>query len=88
MVDLDDSLTQVFSKLKQYHPSLQNLGVRQDEIEKIIKAFSNVLDKLNPIRNKASLSHPNEQLLEEDEAMLVINAAYTVLNYLNRKFRV
>jgi hypothetical protein len=86
-IDADDSLTQLFSKLKHQHPALQNLGVRQDEIEKIVKAFSNVLDKLNPIRNKASLSHPNDHLLEEDEAILVINAAHTVLDYLNRKFR-
>ncbi|GAB2528062.1 abortive infection family protein [Spirosoma aerophilum] len=83
----DDSLTQLFSKLRVTHPLLQNLGVRENEIDKIIKAFSNVLDKLNPIRNKSSLSHPNEQLLEEDEAMFVINAAQTVFNYLNRKFK-
>ena len=27
-----------------------------------------------------------EELLEEDEAMFVVNSAQTVLNYLNRKF--
>ncbi len=83
----EETLTQVFKKLKASHPALQKGGIRQDDIDQIINSFSNTLDKLNPIRNKASLSHPNEELLEEDEAMLVVNTAQTVLNYLNRKFK-
>jgi Abortive infection C-terminus len=83
----DENLTQVFKKLKSNHPALQNIGARQSDIDQIINSFSNTLDKLNPIRNKASLSHPNEELLEEDEAMFVVNSAQTVLNYLNRKFK-
>lgn len=82
----DETLTQLFKKLKTNHPALQRGSVRQDDIDQIINSFSNTLDKLNPIRNKASLSHPNEVLLEEDEAMFVINSSQTVLNYLNRKF--
>jgi hypothetical protein len=82
----DENLTQVFKKLKASHPKLQLGGHRQNDIDQIISSFSNTLDKLNPIRNKASLSHPNEELLEEDEAMFVVNSAQTVLNYLNRKF--
>ena len=83
----DENLTQVFKKLKASHPKLQLGGPRQNDIDHIINSFSNTLDKLNPIRNKASLSHPNEELLEEDEAMFVVNSAQTVLNYLNRKFK-
>jgi hypothetical protein len=83
----DENLTQVFRKLKANHPKLQQGGPRQGDIDQIINSFSNTLDKLNPIRNKASLSHPNEELLMEDEAMFVVNSAQTVLNYLNRKFR-
>jgi hypothetical protein len=83
----DENLTQVFKKLKSSHPKLQLSGARQGDIDQIINSFSNILDKLNPIRNKASLSHPNEELLEEDEAMFVVNSAQTILNYLNRKFK-
>ncbi len=86
-VDENDTLTQVFKKLKINHPALKLTGPRQHDIDHIINSFSITLDKLNPIRNKASLSHPNEELLEEDEAMFVVNAAQTVLNYLNRKFQ-
>ena len=87
VVTEDENLTQVFKKLKTNHPKLQLGGPRQNDIDQIISSFSNTLDKLNPIRNKASLSHPNEELLEEDEAMFVVNSAQTVLNYLNRKFK-
>jgi hypothetical protein len=83
----NDNLTQVFKKLKTSHPKLNSGEYKQNDINQIISSFSNTLDKLNPIRNKASLSHPNEELLGEDEAMLVIDSAHTVLNYLNRKFK-
>ncbi|GAH63627.1 unnamed protein product, partial [marine sediment metagenome] len=32
-----------------------------------------------------SVAHPNEDLLEKDEAMLVINVARTLLHYLDAK---
>jgi hypothetical protein len=36
-------------------------------------------------RNKATLAHPNDAVLEEDDAMLVINGVRTLLHYLNAK---
>lgn len=83
----DETLTQVFKKLKNSHAALKNLHPRQNDITQIFSSFSNILDKLNPIRNKASLAHPNKKLLEEDEAMFVIDSAQTILNYLNSKFK-
>lgn len=81
----DPSITELFKLLRQHHPSLQNLGPRSADIVKILRAFSSILDALNPLRNQASVAHPNLNLLEEKEAMLVINAAKTVLHYLNAK---
>jgi hypothetical protein len=40
---------------------------------------------LNPVRNNASVAHPNEQLLGRDEALLVINVGRTLLSYLDAK---
>jgi Abortive infection C-terminus len=37
------------------------------------------------LRNNASVAHPNEALLDEPEAMLAINAARTILHYLDAK---
>jgi hypothetical protein len=45
------------------------------------------MDALNPARNRGSVAHPNEELLDNDEAMLFINAARTVLQYLDVKLR-
>ncbi|MGF1617098.1 MAG: abortive infection family protein [Acidimicrobiia bacterium] len=44
-----------------------------------------VIDALGPIRNKWSMAHPNEDLLEPGEATLVINVARSLLRYLADK---
>jgi hypothetical protein len=43
------------------------------------------MDALNPARNRGSIAHPNDELLDSDEAMLFINAARTVLQFLDAK---
>ena len=82
----DDSMTKLFKLLRQNHPALQNLGSRSQDIERVFQSFASILDALNPIRNNASVAHPNNNLLEKDEAMLVINVARTLLHYLDAKF--
>jgi hypothetical protein len=47
--------------------------------------MATVVDVLNPLRNKASVAHPNQDLLAEPEALLVINSVRTLLNYLDSK---
>ncbi len=81
----DPSLPELLKLLKQQHPKLQNVGARSEELGKILKAVGTILDALNPIRNRASVAHPNTSLLDEDEARLVINAARTILHYLDAK---
>lgn len=81
----NDSMTRLFKLLRQNHPTLQNLGTSSQNIERVLQSFASIMDALNPIRNTASVAHPNENLLEKDEAMLVINAARTLLHYLDAK---
>ena len=54
-------------------------------MNKILRAFGAVLDALNTLRNRSSLAHPTESLVGDDEAMLAINAARTILHYLDAK---
>ena len=81
----DDSITKLYKSLRQQHPALKGLGPYTDRILGILATFSSVLDTLNTLRNEASLAHPNEELLDEAEAELAINAALTIFNYLEKR---
>ena len=79
--------TGLFKIIVGSDPSFQAKGPRAEDIEKIGRGIASVLDALNPLRNRASLAHPNDSLLDEPEAMLVINSIRTLLHYLNSKLR-
>ncbi len=82
----DPGITDLYKLLREQHPQLRDLGVRSEEVNKILRSLGAVLDALNPLRNKGSLAHPNASLVREDEAMLMINAARSILHYLGGKF--
>lgn len=84
----DPSMTELIKALRQHLPVLQDAGPRGQDVSSILKAIGSILGSLDPIRNRASGAHPNEAVLAEPEAILVIDAARTVLNYLDRKLRV
>lgn len=84
----DASITVAFKALRVQHPALRDLGNQDGELGRIIGAFSTVVDAVNTIRNRASVAHPNDVLLDDDEAHLVVNAVRTLFHYLNRKFTV
>jgi len=80
------NLNELFKEIKN-HPKLRITCERKDDIKKIINAMANIIDALNSIRNRASIAHPNKELLDEDEAILVINSTQTLLHYINSKFK-
>jgi len=49
--------------------------------------MANIMDALNPVRNNASVAHPNTTLIGEPEAVLVINIVRSLLGYLEAKRR-
>lgn len=81
----DASVVQLFKILRDGHDALKVKGPRAGEIDKVLKAFATILDALQPVRNRASVAHPNKELLAAPEAMLVINAGRTILHYLDAK---
>jgi hypothetical protein len=83
--DREDTMVALLKKLLTSHPRLQDLGPRSTEIERVLKASGSILDALNPVRNNASVAHPNEQLLGRDEAQLVINIGRSLLAYIDGK---
>ena len=50
-----------------------------------MRAAGSILDVMNPVRNQASMAHPNESLLGPEEAWLVINVSRSILHYLDTK---
>ena len=81
----DSSLTDLFGLLRQSHPRLQQAVQHEPEVQRIVRSFGAVLDALNALRNRGSVAHPNPVFLANDEAFLAINAARTVLHYLDAK---
>jgi hypothetical protein len=81
----DADVNALFKKLRDEHPGLQVDHTRKEDIGRVLSSLGNIVNTLNPLRNKASVAHPNEELLGEDEAMLVVNAVQILLYYLNAK---
>ena len=75
----------MLKKLRLEHPGLRDLGPRANDIETVMKASGSILDALNPVRNSASVAHPNPALLGREEAQLVINVGRSLLVYLDGK---
>jgi hypothetical protein len=81
------SITELYKLLKRNHPALQGSLPRVQDTDRILGMMSGIIDALNPLRNRASVAHPNDELLEEPEAELVINAVRTLLHYFNKRLR-
>lgn len=82
------SVTQAYKALRGQHPALQSLGEHDGEIGRILSAFASVLDALNTLRNQGSVAHPNEDLVDTAEGILVVNVVRTMFHYLNQKLSV
>ncbi len=81
----EPSITRLFGLLRDAEPVLIDVGQRSNELHRVMRSMSTIIDALNTVRNRASLAHPTEAILEEAEAMLAINAARTLLHYLDQK---
>ncbi len=80
-----DPMPALLRKLRRDHSGLRDLGPRADDIAKVLNASGAILDALLPLRNRASVAHPNEELLGDEEARLVINVGRSLLTYLDAK---
>jgi len=78
----NESATALFKWLRAEHPALRELGPQAGSATKVLRSLANVIDALSPARNHGSLAHPNDDLADDDAAMLFINAARTILQYL------
>ncbi len=81
-------LDELLALLRQHHPAFVLAGPRRDDIIKLMRALAQAAEALNPLRNHASVAHPSAALLDPPEAMLAVNAARSILHYINAKLSV
>lgn len=81
------TIAAIWKQLRTEHPRLQNSGPRAEDIDTIQRGLASIFNALSPIRNQATLAHPNDRLLDVPEARLVINTVRTLLGYLEDRLR-
>ncbi len=81
----DPTPNQLLRLLLEQHPALADLGPRGEDVRRIIRTSASIVDAMGTLRNRASLAHPNEELLGHEEALLVINLARSLLRFLDAK---
>lgn len=81
----DPGITQLFKAMRDRHPAFAEQPASREELHRVARALATIVDALNPLRNRASLAHPNESLLAAPEAMLVINSVRTLLHYIDSR---
>jgi hypothetical protein len=81
------SLTQLFKILRERFQEFSTIIPHDAEAKKVFGSIASALDSLNTIRNRATLAHPNDLLLDAPEAMLYINLSRSVLAYIESKMK-
>lgn len=81
----DATANQFLKQLIENHPALHDLGPRTDDIRRILRTSASIVDAMGSIRNQASLAHPNEDLLDKEEALFVVNIARSLIRFLDAK---
>ncbi|EPC8419971.1 abortive infection family protein [Bacillus wiedmannii] len=85
-VTADPKIQDLWSKIKQEHPKFSvNVKEHYKPINQCVDAIGKALHNINDIRNRLSYSHPNEEIIEEIEAKLVINLSRVLLQYVDGK---
>lgn len=82
----NDSIVNIYKSLREQHPKLKE-QVKNQNINKIVRSVSAIIDSTNQLRNYSSVAHPNENLLPEAEAILTINCITALLQYFNTKLK-
>ncbi|MDQ7839252.1 MAG: abortive infection family protein [Thermodesulfobacteriota bacterium] len=81
----DPSLTQVFKVIREKFIEFKEAINHDVEARKVYGSLAGAIDGLNTIRNRGSLAHPNELLIDAPEAMLYINLTRAILAYIEAK---
>jgi hypothetical protein len=81
----DANIIECFKALRTSHSAFQAVGEHEQDVKKVLNGLSVIIDALNNLRNRASLAHPNEKILDGAESHLMINSAKTLLRYVSER---
>jgi hypothetical protein len=56
--DKDPEVTRLFKQLRENHPKFRARGASADDIATMHNSLASIVAVLNPIRNRASVTHP------------------------------
>jgi hypothetical protein len=87
VVPSDASITVLFKAIREQFHEFKDSVAHDSEAKRLFGSMATALDSLNTIRNRGTLAHPNDLLLEEAEAMLYINVSRAALGYLESKLK-
>lgn len=79
------SLTSLFKLIRENFPEFSSTIPHDSEARRVFMSMATALDSLNTIRNRGSIAHPNDLIIEAPEAMLYINLSRAVLGYIESK---
>lgn len=82
----DAGLADLFKRLREGHPAFTD-GIHAEHVNRMLRALATIVDASGTLRNRASVAHPNEHLMEAPEAILVVNCARSILHYLDARIR-
>ncbi len=75
----------LFKTIRNEHPSLVAMNKHDPQVDVVLGSLAGAVTALNTLRNNASVAHPNQVLLGEGEAMLMVNLVRTLFNYLETR---
>ena len=87
----DDTLPSLYAKLHSYYGAAIQPPDVAGRIRDIIRSGSNMVIKINELRNNNTVAHANTQLIQKREAELVIrmlNALWDYIEDIEKNFRV
>ncbi len=80
-----DRIEELFKKLVNEHSAFQDMGPRPQDAKTIVTSLCAIMNVADPLRNRGSYAHPTKTLLKVPEALLLINAARSILHYVDGK---
>lgn len=80
----DANVPSLFKCVRSHHPAFRDSSETSPSA-KALQGLAQVVEALNTARNHNSLAHPNEALLDREDATLALNCANALIQYLDSK---